>query len=252
MHGVGGHYTKRLARVAACALASGSFFLTDAITFADRRPMSRAEQFALAGGLLLVLLHAAAGAWPGVGAALEYRYGVAASEPWRLITAHFVHINWPHVVINAAAWFVVARLFAGELAPSRQVRVVPVAAVVISVGLATVYARIEWYRGFSGVLHALFFAGATTWLKQALASAASRRVAALWLPGALVAGGWIKVALEQPAASAATPHAAWLGAATVPQAHLLGAACGTLLGLVFARSAALARARNQREEPEQK
>lgn len=213
--------------------------------------MSRAEQFALTGALLLLLLHAAVATWPALGAALEYRHGLATSEPWRVITAHVVHINWPHVMINAAAWFVVARLFADELAPLRQFLVVLLAAVVISVGLAIAYARIEWYRGFSGVLHALFFAGATTWLGQALAHEQSRRLAALWLPGALVVGGWIKVALEQPA-STATPFAAWLGAATVPQAHLLGAACGTLLGLVFVRSAALARARNQREEPEQK
>jgi rhomboid family GlyGly-CTERM serine protease len=226
-------------------------FLTG-ITFADRRSMSRAEQFALAGGLLLLLLHAAVATWPGVGTALEYRSGVAAGEPWRLITAHVVHINWPHALINAVAWFVVARLFAGELSPLRQLLVVLVAAGVISVGLALAYARIEWYRGFSGVLHALFFTGATTWLVQAVAREESRRLVGLWLPGALVVGGWIKVVAEQPAASAQMPHAAWLGAATVPQAHLLGAACGTLLGLVFVRSAALAYARNQRKQPEQK
>jgi membrane associated rhomboid family serine protease len=47
-----------------------------------------------------------------------------------------------------------------------------------------------------------------------------------------VAGGAIKVALEQPGGSA-TPYADWLGAGTVPQAHLAGALTGALLGVIF-------------------
>jgi membrane associated rhomboid family serine protease len=67
----------------------------------------------------------------------------------------------------------------------------------------------------------------------------------LWLPAALFFGGWIKVAFEQPG-GARTPYAEWLGAGTVPQAHLIGAICGTLLGLLFA--ALDARAEQQRRE----
>ena len=57
--------------------------------------------------------------------------------------------------------------------------------------------------------------------------------APLWLPAALFFGGWIKVALEQPGGDT-LPHAEWLGAAVVPQAHLIGAACGSMLGLAYA------------------
>ena len=35
-------------------------------------------------------------------------------------------------------------------------------------------------------------------------------------------------------AGGALPYADWLGAAVVPQAHLLGAACGSVLGLLLA------------------
>src|SRR5262245_9619741 len=211
--------------------------------------MSRAERFALAGAVILVLLQAAGAAWPPLGPALEYRQSTLAAQPWRLFTAHWVHINWPHVLINAAGWFIVARLFAQELTPIRQLLVVLVAGVAISSGLMFGYPRIEWYRGFSGVLHGLFFAGATTWVVQTLARPDTRTLARLWLPSALALGGWVKVLMEQPGREA-TPYAAWLDASTVPQAHLLGAACGSLIGLAFVLvrgSDATARARNQGE-----
>ena len=60
-----------------------------------------------------------------------------------------------------------------------------------------------------------------------------RRLRRLWLPVTLFAGGWIKVAVEQPVGSE-LPYADWLGAAVVPQAHLLGAAWGSVFGLLLA------------------
>ena len=97
---------------------------------------------------------------------------------------------------------------------------------------------IAWYRGLSGALHGLFFAGSALWLIKAK----PRRFRQLWLPSALFFGGWIKVVLEQPG-GATTPYAEWLGAGVVPQAHLVGAACGTVLGLLFAISDANARSK---------
>jgi rhomboid family GlyGly-CTERM serine protease len=211
--------------------------------------MSRAERFALVGALILVLVQALVAVSSPAGHALEYQRAALAAEPWRLLTGHWVHINWPHVLVNATAWFVVARLFAPELTPWRQAVVLVVASVAISAGLAWIYPGIAWYRGFSGVLHALFFAGATAWLAGTLRAPQLRAPARLWLPAALFFGGWIKVLLEQPVAGA-TPFVAWLGAPTVPQAHLVGAVCGTMLSVALAprhRSAAPALARDQRE-----
>jgi hypothetical protein len=51
--------------------------------------------------------------------------------------------------------------------------------------------------------------------------------------------------LEQPATSD-LPYADWLVAPVVPQAHLAGAACGTVLGALFA--ATQVRAYQQREQ----
>ena len=187
-------------------------------------PFSTAERWALGIAAVVLLLHAS-----GLGDAFEYRRALLANEPWRLLTGHLVHINWPHAVINAAALLIVARLFAPDLSAPRQLVVLISAGVVIGLGLAALAPGILWYRGLSGVLHALFFAGAAKWLF----SVRQLTARALWLPAALFAGGWIKVALEQPAGGA-LPYADWLGAAVVPQAHLLGAAWGSVFGLLLA------------------
>lgn len=187
-------------------------------------PFSTAERWALGIAAVVLLLHAS-----GLGDAFEYRRALLTNEPWRLLTGHLVHINWPHAVINAVALLIVARLFAPDLSAPRQLVVLISAGVVIGLGLAALAPGILWYRGLSGVLHALFFAGAATWLF----SVRQLTARALWLPATLFVGGWIKVALEQPAGGV-LPYADWLGAAVVPQAHLLGAAWGSVFGLLLA------------------
>jgi rhomboid family GlyGly-CTERM serine protease len=192
--------------------------------------VSRPERVAI--GVALAVLALQAGA---LGDALEYQRSALAHQPWRALTAHLVHLNWPHALINAAALWLVARLFAPDLGASRQAIVLVASGLAISAALVWLYPTIEWYRGLSGVVHGLFFAGAATWLL----SERPRTVQRLWMPAALLAGGLVKVVLEQPA-TGTTVQAAWLGAAVVPQAHLVGAACGALLGALFAATNARA------------
>lgn len=198
---------------------------------------SAAEGVALAVALLLLALHAV-----GAGSALEYRSADLASQPWRAFTGHFVHVNWAHAAINAAALLIVARLFAPDLSWQRQLAALILGALAISAVFALALPSIGWYRGLSGALHALFFAGAATWLL----SARPRTVRALWLPIALFVGGWIKVVLEQPF-GAPPPVADWLGVPVVTQAHLIGALCGTVLGALYA-VAQPARVREQQKQ----
>ena len=192
--------------------------------------ISAAERFALCASALCLVLQA----WPGAPPALEYRHDLLNEEPWRALFAHFVHINWGHALLNVTAWLLVARVFERELGVARQCVAVLLTAVGISVLLALFVPAIAWYRGASGLLHGLFFAGCTTWLCQAVRAPSAQRLRAVWLPLVLFAGGWIKLALEQPQ-TATLPFSHWLGAATVPQAHLIGALCGTVLGALWAR-----------------
>jgi rhomboid family GlyGly-CTERM serine protease len=190
---------------------------------------------------------------PGVGAALEYRRALVAAEPWRLVTGHLVHLGWLHLLVNLAAWSILARLYAPDLGAPQQLLVLVASMLLISFGLAKAFPQIAWYRGLSGALHALYFAGAAAWLGSAAATrnrtagagSAERAgcandrgnpgnaVQQLWLPCALFLGGWIKVATEQRGGDLLR-HADWLEADVVTQAHLLGAAFGSLAGAAFA------------------
>jgi rhomboid family GlyGly-CTERM serine protease len=184
-------------------------------------------RLALAGAAVIVLLQAVPAAAPW----LEYRRASIGAEPWRLLTGHLVHLNWTHALVNAGAWLALAHLFGSTLDARRQAVVLVLGALGTAVALATLDPSIAWYRGASGALHALFFAGAGAALREAVRC---DRVAATWIAAALLAGGAIKLALEFPQAGQ-TPHAAWLGAPVVPQAHLAGAAIGAALGLRFGR-----------------
>jgi rhomboid family GlyGly-CTERM serine protease len=188
--------------------------------------LTHAPLIALLGAAIVLALQG----WPGAGASLQYETARNAAEPWRLLTAHSVHLNWRHAIVNAAAWIVLARLFAPDLSAPRQLIALVAGATCISAALALFYPGIAWYRGLSGVLHALYFAGAATWSLHARTATPRTRVL---LPVALFVAGWIKVALEQPR-TATLPIAAWLGAPVVPQAHLLGALSGTLVAFAFA------------------
>jgi rhomboid family GlyGly-CTERM serine protease len=183
--------------------------------------VSPAARAALAGAAAVLLLQAL-----DAGAALEWRRGVLAAQPWRLLTGHLVHVGWRHAALNAAAWIAVARLFAAELAPRRQLALFVACGLGTSAALWLLDPPLLWYRGASGVLHGLFAAGALD------ALLASRRTAQWRLPALLLAGLWLKIGVEQAGAGTLAP-AAWLGAAVVTPAHLAGAVSGTLAMLAL-------------------
>lgn len=168
--------------------------------------------------------------------ALEYRRPLLLAEPWRLFTGHFVHLSWLHAVLNCVALLLLERLFENRLRRGEQWLVLAAAPVVISLAFWAALPGLGWYRGLSGALHALFFAGCIVW-------ASTHAGHARWLPLAALAAGALKVLLEQPW-DATFPFRAWLGAAVVPQAHLAGALAGVAAGLLLA-------SRRKREQAQQ-
>jgi rhomboid family GlyGly-CTERM serine protease len=153
---------------------------------------------------------------------LEYRRPLLLSEPWRLVTGHFVHLSWLHAVLNCVALLLLERLFDGRLRRSELWSLLAAAPLAISLVFWIALPGLGWYRGLSGALHTIYFAGCIVWI----ATAQGR---ARWLPLAALAGGAIKVLLEQPW-DATFPFRQWLGAAVVPQAHLAGALVGSAAG----------------------
>ncbi len=164
--------------------------------------------------------------WLGLGELLEYRRELLAGQPWRLLSAHLVHLSWAHALVNAGALLLLGRLIGPWQAPWQQWLTLALAAPAISLVLWAALPELDWYRGLSGVLHAWFFAGFLGW-------AAAARGSARLLPVAALLAGAAKVLAEQPWDNAVFPHAHWLDAAVVPQAHLAGAVVGIALGLSF-------------------
>jgi len=160
-----------------------------------------------------------------LGDALEYRRPLLGSEPWRLLTGHFVHLSLLHAMLNGVALLLLGRLFEERLRPSEFWTVLAIAPILISLVFWAALPELTWYRGMSGALHALYFAGCITWIRTATGRAR-------WLPIAAIVGGTLKVLLEQPW-DASFPFREWLGGAVVPQAHLVGAVIGAAVGCWF-------------------
>lgn len=170
---------------------------------------------------------------------LEYRRSLLRSEPWRLFTGHFVHLSWLHALLNCVALLLLERIFEGRLRRIEQWLLLATAPLAISLAFWMALPDLGWYRGLSGTLHAIFFAGCIVWI-------ATTTGGARWLPIAALAGGALKVVLEQPW-DAGFPFREWLGAAVVPQAHLVGTLVGSASGVALA--ARRKRQQSQQREP---
>lgn len=140
-------------------------------------------------------------------------------QPWRLWTAHWVHITVLHWLFNAAALVLLPEIF--WTMRSRLFLllwfVLPVA---ISVMFWFFMPNLNAYAGLSGVLHGLYLALALDAIRSP--SLAERRMG--WL---ISAGVVCKVAFEAYSGSSQT--AALIGANVILQAHQYGAVLGVLL-----------------------
>ncbi len=174
-------------------------------------------------GLSLVILTILAVELLQLGDALEYRRVVAFMEPWRLLTGHYVHLSLVHALLNGVALLLLGRLFANRLRPVELWTLLAATPVVISLLFWMLLPELHWYRGLSGVLHSIYFAGCVAWIAETTGRAR-------WLPLAALVGGTLKVLIEQPWDSSFPTHE-WLRVAVVPQAHLIGAIVGTAAGL---------------------
>jgi rhomboid family GlyGly-CTERM serine protease len=85
---------------------------------------------------------------------------VVQGDVWLLFTAHLVHLNWSHWVLNMAGLGIVAFFFSPHASFLKWLSVILVSIVTISAGLWWWLPEIRVYVGLSGVLHGLFLYGA--------------------------------------------------------------------------------------------
>ena len=176
--------------------------------------------------LIVLILAAVLGLGDSVGELLRYdRSAIAAGGWWRLLTAHIVHLDAHHLIINALGLVLMWALFADDYDLVGWCVIVAAGALAITCGLWWLSPRVSWYVGASGVLHSVMAAGTVQHFFKCE-----------WDRWILGIGLVLKISWEQ-----------WGGVAqplVVVDAHLYGAVCGALVGLILASLAVIIRHRS--------
>jgi rhomboid family GlyGly-CTERM serine protease len=92
------------------------------------------------------------------------RQAVLAGELWRLLTAHLIHSDFVHLGWNLAGLVLVAWLFGREFRAREWGLILLGSTVAVDLGFLLLEPQLDWYVGFSGVLHGLMAAGLCAWL----------------------------------------------------------------------------------------
>jgi rhomboid family GlyGly-CTERM serine protease len=113
--------------------------------------------------LLLLLL-----TLPGESARRALRYdraGLTAGEYWRLLSAHLVHLDVRHALLNSLGLALMWALFARDYSPRQWLIIVLASIAAIDAGLWFGDSTVLWYVGSSGALHGVMAAGTVAHLR---------------------------------------------------------------------------------------
>jgi rhomboid family GlyGly-CTERM serine protease len=94
------------------------------------------------------------------------RAALAGGELWRLLTAHLVHLDLHHALLNCLGLVLMWILFARDYSPRQWLLIVLASMAVIDAGLALWDSTLRWYVGSSGALHGLMAAGTLAHLRR--------------------------------------------------------------------------------------
>lgn len=173
--------------------------------------------------LWLVLAVCVGLAFGGAPLRLDLRYeraAVAAGQWWRLFTGNYVHLGWPHVLLDQAGLVLLWILCGERLRGWRWVLATVAGSWAVGLGLWWAWPNVTWYVGISGVAH-------TYWAAGALLLIVARR----WEGGALLVFLAGKLAWEQASGAGLPTSDALLSGPVLTAAHLIGAIAGVVLGL---------------------
>ena len=149
------------------------------------------------------------------------RTAIGDGQLWRLISGHFVHLGWSHLLLNAAGLALVSYLVAARFSPARWLAIAVLTVAGIDAGFWWLEPQLEWYVGLSGLLHGLLAAGIVAGLRF--------RYREAWLLGVLVAAKLLYEQLVGPLPGSAASS----GGTVVVAAHLYGALTGAAVGALL-------------------
>jgi rhomboid family GlyGly-CTERM serine protease len=143
---------------------------------------------------------------------------VQKAEFWRIITAHWIHFNWQHLLLNGVGLVLCVAIVRPAWSIGRWIVYNLLLAIGISMLLTWFNPELDWYVGYSGVLFGVFLLAAIDLYK-------TERVIALLLG----MGVCSKVVLEQTSSVTVTTSD-FIGVPVIIDVHLYG----VLLALAFA------------------
>ncbi len=152
---------------------------------------------------------------------LRYQYDwLAKGEYWRLLSAHWVHVNWRHLMLNAAGLLLCMSI----ASPRWLIRQWVVYHLILALGISILFylrnLQLEWYAGYSGVLFGLYLLAAIDLYPR-------EKIIALLLAAAIS----IKVILEQTS-DLKLDSSEFIGTPVIIDAHLYGILLGLTIALV--------------------
>ena len=135
---------------------------------------------------------------------------VQQMEPWRVVTAHWVHFNWQHLALNGLGLILCVAIAKPGWSIPRWVVYNLMLATGISILFTWFNPELGWYVGYSGVLFGFYILAAIELFK-------SERLIALLLG----IGVCSKIVLEQTSDATVT-SSDLIGVPVIIDAHLYG------------------------------
>lgn len=116
-------------------------------------------------GLFMLLMVAAQALAPSWQLLIRYeREAIAAGQWWRLLSGHFLHLDWEHLFLNLAGLALGTWLFGRDHSPRYWLLAGLVTAAGCGLGLYCFVPSVHWYVGLSGMLHGFMIIGFGGWL----------------------------------------------------------------------------------------
>lgn len=146
------------------------------------------------------------------------RSAIANGEAWRLLSGHFVHLSFTHLLLNGVGLFLFFIIFRRYSSWRTSVGVMGVLGVMVSLSLYIGSPMVAQYGGFSGILYGLF-----GWLSVRMIQSQDRVIGVMVL---LLLG--LKIGMEQQYGS----FVHYESFMVITDAHLYGYGWGVMVGIL--------------------
>ncbi|MBB5210967.1 rhombosortase [Microbulbifer hydrolyticus] len=159
-----------------------------------------------------------------LGALLSYdRSRILAGEYWRIVSGHLTHTNLNHLLLNGCGLTLAWALM--PMRPRLNIALAGLAIIGALCGLALLLfePQITWYRGLSGVIHALLVLGAVF----NITTAGER------LPGLVVLAAVVLKLYSETFGTSGSMVTELIGAPVVTEAHFWGALAGAAVAILL-------------------